>query len=146
MKEILLTLACTLLLFSCSGSRKAASPSVDSEIRRVMNEQEKAWNEGNLDGFMQGYMNSEKLRFIGKSGLNHGWQKTLDNYKKSYPDKAAMGKLTFDIISIEQIGKRNAFVIGKWRLDREKDVLEGHYTLLWEKIAGEWKIVADHSS
>jgi hypothetical protein len=36
--------------------------------------------------------------FIGKSGITYGWQKTLDNYKKGYPDKEAMGKLHFTLL------------------------------------------------
>ena len=68
-------------------------------IQQVLDAQNAAWNEGNLEKFMEGYWNSDKLKFIGSRGLQEGWQKTLDNYKKSYPDKATMGKLTFTILS-----------------------------------------------
>ncbi len=111
-----------------------------------MAEQVEAWNAGDLEGFMKHYWKSDSLKFIGKSGLKMGWQTTLDNYKSSYPDLDAMGTLSFDILEVEILGNSNAFVIGKWRLDRSEDVLQGHYTLLWKKIDGAWVIVADHSS
>ena len=62
-------------------------------IREVLEYQQNCWNEGDLDCFMEGYWKSDNLVFIGSKGLTYGWQKTLDNYKKSYPTKEAMGKL-----------------------------------------------------
>ncbi len=115
------------------------------QILNIMSTQEKAWNNADLEGFMQAYWKSDKLKFIGKSGIKYGWQLTLDNYKKSYPDKAAMGTLHFDVLQVEII-KDTAFVLGKWQLSRVQDTLKGFYTLYWKKIDGQWKIIIDHSS
>jgi len=119
---------------------------ISVEINRLMAEQEEAWSAGDIESFMQHYWKSDSLVFIGKSGVNYGWQATLDNYRKSYPDKAAMGDLTFENLSIEKLSGKNAFVIGKWHLKRKDGDLSGHYSLLWKIIDGEWKIVSDHSS
>lgn len=118
----------------------------EKAIRQVLAQQTQAWNEGSLENFMVGYWQSDSLKFIGKRGISYGWKTTLENYKKSYPDKAAMGYLTFDIVSLEKTSNRTAFVIGKWKLKREKDELQGYFTLFWRKINGKWFIVADHSS
>ena len=111
-----------------------------------MQRQTAAWNEGNLEAFMQNYWKSDSLMFIGKNGVVWGWQKTLDNYKKSYPTKEAMGTLSFAIIQIKRLSPLYYSVVGKWMLHRTQDNLSGHYTLLVKKIKGEWKIIADHSS
>jgi ketosteroid isomerase-like protein len=95
---------------------------------------------------MQTYWQSDSLMFIGKNGVVWGWQKTLDNYKKGYPDTAAMGKLSFDIIQVKKLSDEYHFVVGKWMLKRSIGDLSGHYTLLMRKIKVQWKIVADHSS
>ena len=108
--------------------------------------QEKSWNDGNIDGFMKGYWKSEKLTFIGSSGINKGWENTLARYKKAYPDKAAMGKLFFEVIEFEQLGELKIRMTGKWQLTRSDDVLNGYFTLIWEKIEGRWLITYDHSS
>lgn len=117
----------------------------EQEILAIMQKQENSWNNGNIDAFMQGYWQSDSLLFIGKNGIKYGWQTTLDNYKKSYPDKAAMGKLTFEILKLEVAGE-TAYMLGKWSLIREKDNPNGYFTLYWKKINGKWVITIDHTS
>ena len=142
--------ACIIFsLIACKTARftKAEQSVATAEIRQIMAAQESAWNRGNLDQFMVGYWQSDSLRFIGSRGLTYGWAQTLANYKKSYPDSAAMGELHFEVISVEILAPDAAFVIGKWALARpEKGDLGGHFTLLWKKINGHWVIIADHSS
>ena len=84
--------------------------------------------------------------FIGKSGITYGWQKTLDNYKKRYPDTAAMGKLDFDLLEVKRLSVMYFFVAGKWHLTRTIGDVGGHFTLLFKKVKNKWVIVADHSS
>lgn len=117
-----------------------------NEILKSLEEQRVAWNEGNLEKYMDGYWKSDSLRFIGKKGVQYGWEATLENYRKGYPDKEAMGNLTFGVISLESTGPDSAFMIGKWKLDYIDRSVEGHFTLLYRKIKGKWLVVADHSS
>ena len=95
---------------------------------------------------MKGYWQNDSLMFIGKSGVTYGWRKTLDNYKRHYPDTVAMGKLHFKLLELKSLSPVYYFVVGKWHLLRSVGDLEGHFTLLFKKINGEWLIVADHSS
>ena len=117
-----------------------------SEIEGLLAKQVEAWNEGDLEKFMETYWKSEKLVFVGSRGPTYGWQATLENYKKGYPDKAAMGKLKFTILEISKIDMKTVFVIGKFELAREIGDLSGHYTLVIQKIGKQWLIVSDHSS
>lgn len=118
------------------------------QIRQVLTLQQAAWNAGNIDEFMQGYWHNDSLMFIGKKGITRGWQQTLDNYKKSYPDKQTMGELQFTILSVELFSSTTAQVIGQWNLKRapEKGDIGGHFTLILKKIGKHWLIVSDHSS
>jgi ketosteroid isomerase-like protein len=118
----------------------------EAEVRNVLQKQSIAWNNGNLEEFMAGYWKSDSLKFIGKSGITNGWQKTLENYKKNYPDTASMGKLKFEILEVKRLSAIYFFVIGKWHLTRIVGNLEGHFTLLFRKVKNRWLIVADHSS
>lgn len=115
------------------------------EIINVMNQQELAWNEGDIEQFMEGYWKSDSLMFIGKNGIKYGWQTTLDNYIKSYPDRAAMGKLEFDILKLE-VNENSAYMLGKWKLLRKEDTPNGYFTLYWKKIDSKWVITIDHTS
>jgi ketosteroid isomerase-like protein len=116
------------------------------EIVAVLDAQQNAWNSGDLDKFMAGYQQSDSLLFIGKSGPTYGWQQTLDNYKKNYPDKSAMGILTFSIKKVQLLSKDTAFVLGGWHLQREKDEPQGFFTLIFKKFKTGWKIISDHTS
>lgn len=118
-----------------------------NEVSAILAMQEKAWNEGNIDAFMQGYWKNDSLKFVSKNGVVYSWQNTFDRYKKNYPDRATMGILKFDIISKELMGKEVYFVVGKWHLKRdEKGDVGGYFTLIFRKIKGRWLIVADHTS
>jgi Domain of unknown function (DUF4440) len=135
----------TLVLLIC-GPFILSAQHAKKTRHAIMALQEIAWNRGNLEQFMEGYWRSDSLRFIGSRGLTYGWQQTLDNYRKGYPDRDAMGILNFTILSIEPLSRKSAFVVGKWHLKRTKGDLSGHFTLLWRKVDGKWVIVADHSS
>lgn len=142
MKKLILLIT-ILLSIQSSGFTQSKD---QKAIATVLENQRLAWNKGDLLGYMQGYWNSDSLVFIGKRGPQNGWQKTFDNYQKSYPDKSAMGELHFNILKIEVLDKNNAFVLGKWLLKREKDEPQGYFTLRLRKINKEWKVIYDHSS
>lgn len=142
---IALILACTLgkpdmLLAQSLADDRAA-------IQAVLQRQTEQWNQGNLEGFMQGYWQSDSLSFVGSRGITQGWKNTLANYQQHYPDAASRGTLRFEIVRVEMLSREAAFVIGKFFLARpEKGDAKGHFTLLWRKIKGNWVITVDHSS
>ena len=137
----------SLLILAFSISFTATAQSKDeTAIRTAMNEQLAAWNAGDLTRFMGTYWQDDSLMFIGKSGVTYGWQKTLENYKKGYPDTAAMGQLDFAILQVKRLSAIYFFVVGKWHLARSIGDVGGHFTLLFRKVKGKWVIIADHSS
>jgi hypothetical protein len=117
------------------------------DIGQLLATQTAAWNRGDIPGFMQGYWQSDSLVFIGKRGMTYGWQPTLDNYRKSYPNTAAMGQLTFANLRITPDAPGSAHVVGRWHLARpQAGDLQGHFLLVMRYLVGNWVIVADHSS
>jgi hypothetical protein len=135
----------TIILFvtTCIGHAQSKD---ELQIRSLLQTQVDAWNRGDLVGFMQTYWKSDSLMFIGKSGIKWGWDQTLANYKKGYPDTAAMGKLSFNILQVKRLSVMYYYVVGKWMLTRSIGDLSGHYDLLLRKIKGRWVIISDHSS
>ena len=142
MKKLLSFFMISLLL---TGSMQAQSED-EKAIVKILSEQDAAWNRGDIEAFMKGYWKNDSLMFIGKSGITYGWQNTLDNYKKRYPDTTAMGKLNFEYIEMKQLSANYFFVVGKWHLTRTIGNVEGAFTLLVKKINNTWLIVKDHSS
>lgn len=123
-----------------------AQPTEVKEILSILDKQTASWNKGDLVAFMSGYWNNDSLTFVGKNGITYGYQNTLNNYRKNYDSPAKMGKLFFDILQVKKLTADYYFVIGKWFLKREAGDVGGHYTLLFHKINGKWKIINDHSS
>lgn len=144
--ESMKLLIALLLLGSTTAAFSQKQTKAGVAIRQLLAQQSDAWNKGDLEAFMQPYWNSDSLLFIGKSGVKHGWAVTLANYKKGYPDTAAMGKLHFDILETRILSSEYVFLVGKWHLQRTIGDIGGHFTLLFRRIKGQWKIIADHSS
>jgi ketosteroid isomerase-like protein len=139
------TLTVILLFFVCFDHAGAQSKD-EAMIRTAMTEQVNAWNAGDINRFMNTYWHDDSLMFIGKSGVTYGWENTLKNYKKNYPDTATMGKLDFQLISVKRLSEQYYSVVGKWHLHRSVGDIGGAFTLLFRKIKNGWVIVSDHSS
>ena len=118
----------------------------ERQILSVLSKQTAAWNQGDFDQFMVGYLYTDSLMFIGKSGITYGYAATLSNYKKSYSGADKMGKLSFEILHLKKLGRKHYLVVGKWSLKRTAGDVGGYYTLTFEKQNNGWVIVADHSS
>lgn len=115
-------------------------------IRNAMNEQLHAWNNGNIDLFMQTYWQSDSLLFVSSTKPVYGWQTTLEHYKQDYPDTATMGKLSFNLLQLKQLSPVYFFVMGEWHLKRSVGDAGGYFTLLFRKINDHWLIIVDHTS
>lgn len=115
-------------------------------IRAVLQAQVAAWNKGDLEGFMAGYARTDSLRFASGGTVHTGWAAALARYQDRYPDRAAMGTLSFDQIDIQILSPRWAKVFGAWRLDRAEDAPHGLFTLIMNRRADGWRIVHDHTS
>lgn len=146
-----LIIALLLPIFLPVGRAIAQSDKDDAAIRAALQAQAVAWNNADLDGFMSYYLRSDKLKFVGKNGVQYGWQPLYERYQKNYPGKEGMGKLQFDIIENERLASDVFQTIGKWQLvrtakDGSEETLGGYFTLTWRKVKGKWLIIADHTS
>jgi ketosteroid isomerase-like protein len=126
---------------------QAQNAKARQEVLKVLSRQNENWNKGDIRAFMEDYVKSDSLMFIGKNGVIYGWQATLERYLKTYPDLATMGKLKFDIQKTDFHSPTTCWVLGKWHLTRpEKGDAGGFFTLVLKKIGGKWLIVSDHTS
>ena len=141
----LLFLSLALLTSVAAQSDKQRS-AIARDITAVLNTQADAWNRGDIEGFMRGYWKSEKLVFASGDSVTHGWQSTLERYKKRYDSREKMGTLKFSNLEINVISKDAAVVLGSWSLTRTSDNPKGKFTLIFRKFKEGWQIVHDHTS
>ena len=139
----MIRLSVIVLMFFAPNLMAQELPSVITEI---MKKQELCWNKGDLECFMNGYWESDSLMFVSKDKIYYGYQNTLERYQSTYPNKEAMGELTFKFLHMEMLGNASFYMVGQYHLKRSIGDLMGHFTLLWKKIDGVWVIVSDHSS
>jgi ketosteroid isomerase-like protein len=118
----------------------------DAQIRALLDDQTAAWNRGDVEAFMAGYWKSEETEFVGANGVSRGWQALLERYRKNYPDRKAMGQLSFLNLEIHIVCPDAAYAIGQFKLERENDRPTGFFTLNFRKFAEGWRIVADHTT
>ena len=134
------------LAINITYGQSILSESDKNEIILVLKQQEKFWNKGDIDGFMQGYVKSDYLVFNGSSGPFYGWDSVKDRYIKTYPSKEKMGTLNFKIHNISLITSSVAQLIGQFFLSFPKSEVSGYFTLVLIKSKGEWLILSDHTS
>ncbi|MCB0483233.1 MAG: nuclear transport factor 2 family protein [Flavobacteriales bacterium] len=147
MKNRGMILLCALLAAGCSKERATSDKETSEiEIHKEIQAQASAWNRGDISAFMSSYLAEDSLLFIGRRGLTYGYKKVLENYQRSYPTPAAMGKLKFDVHRLHILGDSAAFMVGSWQLRRSEDAPSGWFSLLWVKTKSGWKIAADHTS
>jgi len=130
-----------------SGVGHALDEPTDKAVRKLLDDQVAAWNQGDLKGFMAGYWNSPELSFYSGNNRTKGWQETYDRYRKRYQDEGKeMGKLTFSELIFDGVGSETVVVRGRWRLQLKADNPEGLFTLIVRKLPEGWRVVHDHTS
>ncbi len=143
MKKLLFISIAFLIISSSSTSSEEQDKKA---ILAIMDAQQIAWSKHDLEGFMQGYWKSDSLKFYGSNGVTLGWEKTLANYKRGYPTPDHSGTLKFKINDISKINEGAYFVMGEYHLTRKVGDANGIFMIIFKKINGEWKIIADTSS
>ncbi|MFA6149837.1 MAG: nuclear transport factor 2 family protein [Chitinophagaceae bacterium] len=141
MRQFFMLFICSFIVWSATAQNKD-----EQVIRSILTAQESAWNKGDLRSFMKGYWESDSMLFMGKKGPTYGYDATLQNYLKGYPDTAHMGHFTSTIISVKKLSAEYYMVVGKWNLQRSVGDVGGYYSLLFRRIKKQWVIVMDHTS
>jgi len=134
----------SLIMLSCKKDNSNSNTPDKDQIIAVLDEQVLNWNQGNIEGYMNGYSASDYLQFITKKGRTIGWKNVLDRYIKSYPSKKEMGNLQFKNLIINNISNDIAHAYGNWQLEKDS-IVGGSFSLIFKKELEGWKIIIDHT-
>jgi uncharacterized protein (TIGR02246 family) len=144
---ILFGLAFASCLLGVRSSLHAGSNDRDRiAIQAVLNNQQAAWNRGDVGAFLDGYWHSPDVTFSGSNGIVRGWDAVLARYKKNYADRGAMGQLQFSGLEFRFLVPDAALVLGHWHLTRASGDVGGVFSLVWQRFPEGWRIVHDHTS
>ena len=142
MKKILIS---ALILFLALPLKAGPESEIEKELIRIHDLQKKAWNDGDIEGFMAHYWKSDNLIYQTGDTRIQGWEALLERYKKVYPE-GNMGALEFSDLIIHILSDNSACVLGRWELKTETWTKQGLFTTILKKLGNEWKIIHDHSS
>ena len=134
-----------MFIFACAKSPQENASEIDA-IKQVLTTQQICWNNGDIDGFMLGYWNSEKFEFSWVNGTEYGWENALEKYKISYPTKESMGEFRFELLDVNLTSDTTATLNGKWELIRINDNPKGSFILNFQKIENNWLIIKDYTT
>jgi ketosteroid isomerase-like protein len=144
----MLSVLCASGLQAQAGTpaQQPADSTALTAIRAVLDSQSTAWNNGDIDGYMQGYWQSDSLLFTSGGNMERGWRAARDKYRQSYSTREKMGVLTFSGIEVHELSGESAWIFGHWMLERQKDRPHGVFTLIMRRFPDGWKIIHDHTS
>jgi len=142
-----------VLLGGCATGRGGAPPPAAAftpadrdAIAKVLSDQRDAWNAGDIEGFMAGYVPTDELLFTSGAKLRRGYAATRTRYRERYVDGGAMGRLAFSELEIHGLGQGAAWVLGRWALTDTPEAGSGVFTLVFVRHGGRWAILHDHTS
>ncbi len=141
--KFLKTVLLLLLWITCVNGQSDESDI--SAIRSIMEMQEKAWSNNDIEAFMEGYQKSDSIVYFGSGGIRRGYRPMLDSYKERYPTREHTGTLKFTLHNISRISDDAFWVMGEYHLTRKVGDANGTFMVIFKRIDGQWKIVADSS-
>ena len=116
--------------------------SIESAVRKVLDDQAAAWNDADIDRFMQHYWKSDQLTFSSEGKTLRGWDATMQRYRDRYPTPEKMGKLRFSELEVQPLGQTAALVLGRWHLIAS---WRGSRRQLLARVPADRRSVADRS-
>ena len=132
------------------ANAKSGENSVQKKaIFQVMEMQANAWNRGDVDGFMVGYLNSPDTSYTSGGAQVWGYEAIKQRYVRTYGagDRKLMGKLEFSNLKVVEATKDSAVCVGEWHLTRAKaPKAEGVFSLVFVRTPSGWKIIHDHTT
>lgn len=145
-----------LAFFVCTGCATAKPIEKPNEkpdattagVMAVLTMQREAWNKGDIEKFLSGYVKSEEVTFISGGSPTRGYNAVHERYIARYgKSRETMGTLTFDQIKVTQLGPRNALSTGHWQVARKnQSTLSGMFSLILVQTPEGWRILHDHTS
>ena len=127
----------------------AAAPATtpQQQIEAAMTDSAAGWNTGELMRFVRVY--GADATFVTPAGLIRGRDAIAQHYAPSFTDGSnRRGSLGFQFLQMRGLDSTHVLLFARWRLTPGglSKGEGGMTTLVFERQADGWKIIADHSS
>lgn len=145
---LLRTLPWAMLLAACRpGAPSAADPALATRLAAQLRRSADDWNRGDLDGFMSDYARDSATSFVEAGHVRRGWDYIRSRYAPRFAPGAERDSLRFEEVAVRPLGARHALMTARFVLfNHGRTTASGPFTLVFERRAGGWKILHDHTS
>jgi uncharacterized protein (TIGR02246 family) len=137
----------------CAAPAAAEAPVDDARtaVMAALQDSAAGWNAGDLDRFLAVYADAPTTTYVTATGLAHGKVEIASHYRVYFggPKDAERGKLSFEPLDFRLLDPTHALLIARYSVTpagTRTEAWSGPTSLVFEKRAEGWKIVADHSS
>jgi ketosteroid isomerase-like protein len=136
-----------LLFSSLSFTYPQQNNDAVTEVKKALEGQIHAWNEGDLEKAMTYYWNSPEILWINKAGIQKGYQPVLEDFRKEFGDKTKMGVYSYNALHIEEVSTAVVYFVFRWKIELNgKRIMGGISSQIWKKIDNRWVVTAEHAS
>jgi ketosteroid isomerase-like protein len=147
-------LATLLLVVGCASPRGAGTSGaatngdLRAEFSSMLERSARAWNRGDLDAFMEDYLDSSRTTYVGRRGVVlHGRAAIRQRYAPVFAPGGVRDSLSFEGLQVDSLAPGVAHVLAYYVLSRgDSTVARGPTSLVMLRVGGSWRIVHDHSS
>ncbi|KHL25039.1 hypothetical protein PK98_10045 [Croceibacterium mercuriale] len=125
-----------------------ADATVLDAIETEMDRTAAGWNSGDMALFLSVYSPSRQTSFVTDKGLLRGVPAMEAMYRQAYDfdDAAKRGTLSFERLDFRPLGPSHALYIARYTVAVPgAQPVSGVTSLVWERYAEGWRIIADHS-
>ena len=144
-----LRLASLLLAVACAAPRGAGvGRALHAEFSAMLERSAHAWNRGDLDAFMEDYLDSSRTTYVGRRGVVlHGRAAIRQVYAPRFAPGGVRDSLSFEDVQVDSLAPGVAHVLAFYVLSRgDSTVARGPTSLVMLRVRGRWRTAHDHSS
>ncbi len=132
-----------LALAQAKGAQLYTASREQLDVTKIVLAQEKAWNKGDLDGYLALYRDAPDTQAV-LNGLVRGLPSIRSAFRAAFPNRDAMGTLEQSSVEVRELGPNFALALGHYRLQRSRRAggdAEGNFTEVLEKTDEGWKLI-----
>jgi uncharacterized protein (TIGR02246 family) len=117
------------------------------ELERLLQLSARAWNAGDLEGFLITYARDSATTFVTSRGLIYGFAAIRGRYAGRFEAGAERDSLSFTGLTVRMLGPDHVLSTARYTLTRGDSLTAtGPFTVVWERRPEGWRMIHDHTS
>jgi len=136
-----------LVIAALAACQAPVPPDPTAELQALLDQSARAWNAGDLDGFLITYARDSATTFVTTRGPVYGFETIRERYAPRFAPGAERDSLHFTDFTVRMMGTDYVLSTARYVLMRGDSVTAtGPFTVIWEHRPEGWRMIHDHTS